>query len=281
MEILEEGSGHVIMKTYFQRVEGRGRLFLEWPALLHVNKSFRACVLYPQRSLFSDLDMTNAHSHICQYLSEKQHMVLGGLLEYLENKSSMRKEFTYQGLKDEDVKKLWLSMLNSGSLRGWLFRLRSEYPGLKINVSANMRAHCKRLETEIRELRERVLEQPEWKPILDDSIVRNEQARTRKSAERVKRSAWNACLCTTESGVIRDLIDYVHAESKGRVVMPSYDGVLITHLPEDFCWEGALNTGWELRSQARWGYTFPMEVKDWASHMPKWLLEILRVRAAH
>ena len=281
IQVLEESAGHVIMKTYFRRVEGRGRLFLEWPSLLHVNKAFRACVLYPQRSLFSDLDMSNAHSHICQYFSEKQQMVLSGLLEYLENKASMRKEFTDQGLKDDFAKKLWLSMLNSGSLRGWLFRLRSEYPGFKLVVSANMKAHCKRLETEIRELRERVLELPEWKPMLDDMVERNEHARTRKSTERVKRSAWNAVLCTIESGVIADLIDYVHAESNGRIVMPSYDGVLVTHLPDDFCWEGALNTGWMLKSQARWGYTFPMEVKDWASHMPKWLLEILRLRAAH
>ena len=174
MEILEAGHGNMTLKTFFMSELNLGRLYLEWPTLLHANKEFRACLLYPQSEQWTDLDMTNAHCYICLYLSGLVGLRLPALLDYIDQKKIYREVLTEQGVCDRDAKQLWLSLLNSGTVGGWRHKVRQAAPGLKVSFDgAGLGTHLKELRKEIVSLRSRIFETRPWAKIFQDMEAQN------------------------------------------------------------------------------------------------------------
>ena len=279
MSTLEAGQGTLSFKTYFAHVLLRGRLYLVWPALLHVNKAFRAVLLYPQADCYTDLDMSNAHSNICQYLAMICGLMVPALLAYVRDRYTLRKVLTDQGVKDADAKRLWLSLLNSGSLRGWLFRLRLDSPHLAVRIPLLFKKHCAALQEQVRALRSRILQMQPWSGFLSDMVSRNLQSRRKKTEEQVSRGAWNCVLCTLETEIIAALQIHIEQHSGARVVMPSYDGLLLHHAAKQFTWDVSLQRQWNDECMDRWGFAFPVEEKKYLDHIPKWLSEIISLRS--
>ena len=280
MLLLTQGNGTLRFRTYFAHLLDRGRLFLIWPTLLHVNKEFRAILLYIQAALYTDLDMTNAHSNICKYLALGVGVEMAALHEYILGRHAMRKMLTDQGVKDSVAKKLWLAMLNSGTLRGWLFRLRQKTPYLRVVIPNVLKKHCLALQDQVLAVRSLVLAKSPWKEIYDDMVAFNStEKKNCKSVEQVKRAAWNCVLCTVESQVVAALETHIEQNTCARVCMPSYDGLLLRHPANAFEWNDQLCNQWQDLCMVKWGFVFPVEKKDYLDHMPKWMLEILRLRA--
>ena len=282
LDILEKGKGSMTFMTFFSSMLDRGRLFSAWPTPLHANKEFRACLLYPQAEQWTDLDMTNAHCYICLYLAGVVGLTLPALVDYIDRKSHWRAMLTKQGVNDRDAKQLWLSLLNSGTVAGWRHKLRRAAPGMQVNLSAEgLGTHLTELRTEIVELRSLVLETEPWTRICKDMAAENKSnSRHRKKEEPLRRSIWNCVLCTVETQVIRALGEYVESDSAARVAMPSYDGLLLHHGPGKFSWSPVRETAWATICRVKWNFYFPVEKKDFLAHLPVWMAEIIRLRAA-
>lgn len=282
MLLLTEGRGRLRFRGYFAKSLHVGRLYLEWPTLLHVNKEFRALLLYRQAAMYSDLDMSNAHSNICQYLAQGVGVEIPALLEYIENRHALRKMLTDQSVKDGEAKKLWLSILNSGTLRGWLFVLKKKMPHLEVKIPMALKKHCLALQEQVLVVRTLMLQKSPWKEMHQDIVTaHNNNVGKRRSDEQLKRSAWNCVLCTVETEVVSALGRHIEQRSTARVCMPSYDGVLLRHPENGFDWDDELSSEWQELCLAKWGFVFPVERKNYLDHMPKWMLEILRLRALH
>ena len=279
MSALEAGQGTLTFLTYFAHALNRGRLYLAWPTLLHVNKTFRAVLLYPQADCYSDLDMSNAHSNICQYLAVSCGLLVPALLAYIRDRHTLRKVLTEQGVNDEDSKRLWLSLLNSGSLKGWLFRLRQKAPHLAIKIPEHFKDHCAALQDQVGAVRSCILQKDPWCVFLTAMVARNAHSKKKKSKEQLRSGAWNCVLCTLETEIIAMLQVHIEEHSAARVVMPSYDGLLLQHAAKQFKWDDALQRQWRDVCMNKWGFEFPVEIKKYLEHMPKWLSEIIRLRS--
>ena len=101
-----------------------------------------------------------------------------------------------------------------------------------------------------------------------------------KKPEALLRSVWNCVLCTVETDVIRKLSSFIESETTGQIAKPSYDGVLVRHNASDAIWTGNIKGKWEALSFDTWGFIFPIEQKNYLDHFPKWMHEILRLRAS-
>ena len=282
IDLLEQGGGGMTFMTFFSRVVNRGRLYLEWPTPLHVNKEFRACLLYPTREHWTDLDMTNAHCYICLYLAVLVGLTMPALLDYIAQRRTYRNILTRQGVSDAGAKQLWLSLLNSGTVAGWKHKQRQSEGGVCVDLKCdNLDSHLKSLREEIVRLRTQVLDVEPWSSICRDMEAENSRdTRHRKKAEPLRRSIWNCVLCTVETQVIQVLSEYVTKHSTAIIAMPSYDGLLLQHGPDEFSWSETMQSGWSTVCSAQWDFWFPVESKDVMQHLPAWMAEIMRLRAA-
>ena len=86
-------------------------------------------------------------------------------------------------------------------------------------------------------------------------------------------------LCALETKIIAMLQVHIEEHSVARVVMPSYDGLLLQHAAKQFKWDDALQRLWRDVCMNKWGFEFPVEIKKYLEHMPKWLSEIIRLRS--
>ena len=279
MSALEATGGALSFRTYFSNTLDRGRLLVEWPTPLHVNKEFRACILFLQAACFTDLDMSNAHLFICRSFSFLTKIPLMELQVYIRDRYILRGLLTAQGLEDDVAKRLWLSILNGGTLRGWLFRCKQEFPGLAISIPVNLRKHCMKLEAEIKVLRDHVLGLGTWSVLVGDLERANaRKSKNRRKPEQMKRSAWNCILCTIETEVVQCLGQFIERLTPAQVVMPSYDGLLLHHASGLVCWSDSLQAQWTQLCIDRWNFVFPVEPKDFLKHLPAYVREILRLR---
>lgn len=277
MRLLVEQKGCLQIKAYHLHSNLEGRLLSEWPTLLHVNRSFRACLLYPQRDRYMDLDMQSSHNHIAQYYAVYLGIIPAELLVYLRSKTKKHAELLAQGLEKRDVKQLWLSLLNSGGLSGWLHGLTQKYGGHRVTLSNDLREHLKRFKAEVLSIRSALLAQEEW-------AQRRQKWRTRwpkLSDDALNKKLWNFALTSMESKLMRELETMVHSgvAGLGRVCMPSYDGFLVHHAP------GAVDVAtlckqWNDHCQSKYTQTFPIEAKDYAADVPKWVLRLADVVTA-
>ena len=202
-------------------------------------------------------------------------MVLVELPKYLEPsyKSRFEMELMDQGLSRRDTKQLWLSLLNSGSIHGWRHGLLKTYGGgLKISMSEALRSHLKKFREEVMCVRQRVLEDERW--ALRYQVLVNPGGRRKAlGKERACRRLWNAALTTVEARVIRDLeklVDGGAAGGSAKVVMPSYDGLLIKHTAGGFDIE-KLQHAWADVCRTEYAYHFPVEAKNLEDDLPGWV----------
>ena len=82
-------------------------------------------------------------------------------------------------------------------------------------------------------------------------------------------------MCTMEAEIMKELEDLVHTTTSARVVMPSYDGLLLHHSA------GALDLStlqlaWQDRCMAKWKYHFPISRKCFEEDLPEWLPLIMQ-----
>lgn len=269
MKKLEENDGCLTVQTYHNRGHLLGRLLLQWPTLLHVNRAFRACILYPQRALYSDVDMSASHNHICQYVAQTHGLRLHSLPGYLASKDAKHLELTQQGLTKRDAKQLWLSLLNSGSVKGWRIGLVQKYGGHCVILSKELVAHLKAFRGEIAELRAIALSKEPWASRLQLKLDAGGKA------EACRRQLWNTVLTSMESELMRHLETLIGTGVGGQaeVCMPSYDGLLLKHKEGAVDW-GVLFGAWGRLCDTRYGYRFPLEVKNFADEVPAWLLHL-------
>ena len=275
MKKLSENGGGMTFEAYHNHGRLHGRLLAQWPTLLHVNRSFRACILWPQRDAFTDLDMKSSHNHICQYLAQGKGLALAELRKYLQPgaKARFEAELTSQGLSKRGAKQLWLSLLNSGTVRGWLHGLLKTYGGgLKVGMSAELREHLEQFRSEVMLAREQVLSESKWAQRFNDLVKPAGNGRSLPK-ERALRRLWNAAMTTVEPSVMRDLEKLVESGAAcpgARVVMPSYDGLLIKHADRGFDL-AKLQMLWKDACQKEYKYEFPLEVKPIDEHLPGWV----------
>ena len=275
MQKLSENGGGMTFEAYHSHSRLHGRLLVQWPTLLHVNRAFRACILWPQSAAFTDLDMKSAHNHICQYLAQGKGLVLTELPKYLQPdaKARFEAELTSQGLSRRDAKQLWLSLLNNGTVQGWRHGLMKTYGGgLKVGMSAELREHLKQFRSEVMIVREQVLGELKWARRYDDLVKPASNGRTLPK-EKALRKLWNAALTTVESSVLGDLEKLVESGAAcpgARVVMPSYDGLLVQHGARVFD-VGKLQILWKGVCQKEYKYDFPLEVKAIDADLPGWV----------
>ena len=74
--------------------------------------------------------------------------------------------------------------------------------------------------------------------------------------------------------------EYIKEHSTARIAMPSYDGLLLQHGLGEFSWSDTMQSGWYTVCSAQWDFWFPVESKDVMKHLPAWMAEIMRLRAA-
>ena len=157
LEILRESGGSMDVRTYHNHAEGFARLYMQWPTLLHVNRSVRAAILWPQREKYTDVDMKSAHNCICQYYGMKAGIPMTSLLAYLANKAHKHSELIDQGLDENVVKQLWISLLNSGTVNGWRLGLIQKYRGHSITISPKLLKDLSLFVAEVTKVRNHVL----------------------------------------------------------------------------------------------------------------------------
>ena len=86
----------------------------------------------------------------------------------------------------------------------------------------------------------------------------------------MRRSAWNAVMCTMEAEVIKELEYIVHKTTSATVAMPSYDGLLLQHKAGALAMI-PLTRAWREPCMAKWEYHFPISRKDFEEDLPKWI----------
>ena len=272
MRRLEEGSGSMQFSTHFHRELYMGRLWSEWPTPLHVNRGFRAALFWPLRAQYKDVDMTGAHNHIAVYLGQTVGMSARGIAAYLGARSTWHGYLLEQGIGKAEVKQLWVSLLNGGTVAGWKRKLKTSFGLRAVDVPELLREHLALFRRDARALRGRLLGEGRWQRIHEQVCA----AGGRLKKEALLRRAWSIVLGTMESQLMRELED-IAATFSATVAMPSYDGLLLHH-------PGILDAlgmfgSWEKHCQEKYGYVFPLEVKDFEKDLPRWLQLVMCPRA--
>ena len=268
LQILERGSGGMSFGTYHHDAPDSGRLLLDWPAPLHVNRAFRACIFWPQRERYSDVDMSDAHHHISIYKARELGAGHHEMSEYLQTKKEKHKELLCQCLAKQDVKQLWHCLLNSGAVFGWKKDLVSKYGGVTVHISKKLMSHLTAFRSEVQEVRKCALKGANCHFV-------GKMKTSKKQQEKLKRKAWNRILTSFESQLMKELEILVARTSGGTVqaCMPSYDGLLLHHDNpirqeqdiDDF------KKAWECHCLAKYGYHFPIQKKPWDEVVPGWV----------
>ena len=276
MTSLEQGDGTLNFKTFHHHKANHGRLWSEWPTPLHVNCAFRACLLLPQREWWTDLDMVSAHNNICQYLAKTVGLTMCQLPEYLQSKADKHRHLLDLGIPKREVKQLWLSLLNMGTVSGWKRALRKQgLVGGVLQLPQVLQEHLKVFRTEVASVRAAILRIQPWTRVLEHTRAR---WAGKKSEAAILRSAWNTVLCTTESALIKELEAVIHQHSSSRVCMPSYDGLLLRHEVGGFDFD-VVCQAWLRHCESKYSYSFPLAVKDWTKDVPVWMKTIMELES--
>ena len=276
MDLLESGGGSMSFDTFHHHGESVGRLWSAWPTPLHVNRSFRACLFYPQKECWTDLDMESAHNHIAQHLALTVGVSVHELQAYLSTRDAKHRPLLEQGVQKREVKQLWLSLLNLGSVAGWKRQLREKYGCPDVRVPDDLNQHLSAFKREIKNLVTEVLKRPPWDRAYEAARTRGGR---QKTPQAVLRSAWHSVLATRESTLMSELEELIHAHTPARVRMPSYDGLLLAHPAGAFrCAD--VQARWQQHCSAKYGYIFPIAVKDFTGFVPRWLQAILALEAS-
>ena len=267
MRRLEAGSGGMQFSTHFHRQLYMGRLWSDWPTPLHVNRGFRAALFWPQKDQYTDLDMTSSHNHIAVYLGRGVGQATHGILAYLQARATWHEYLLQLGIAKREVKQLWVSLLNGGTLRGWQRNLQKQFGIPRVKIPAALHEHLLLFKRDAVALRSRLLLEERWKRIHEK--VCSEAASSRLKQEAQLRRSWNLVLGTMESQLMRELESIVRSFG-ATVVMPSYDGMLLHHQsPIDL--KSAV-AAWHKHCEDKYQYVFPVEDKSFEQDLPQWLL---------
>jgi hypothetical protein len=272
--------------------DGKGRFYNDWPSPLHVNRKIRAAIFMLERAHYTDMDMQKAHVNICLFFAG----LLGVAVPFIEGTAAfmprLQAHMQARGFKEGDVKELVLRYLNFGVWTKWLEEVqekqnihgaaRANSPMNKSAFEPWVREHLNGLAADVkrlsRALRDRgeehwhkiFTEMEQRKPTVRKGEFQKNVARSRAEKNKCHKRAWNRCLTTVESAVMKVLElliesgigDMRNTGEAPIVAVPCYDGLLIRHEADAFD-VGALQEAWERKSLEVFGFHFPIAAKDW------------------
>lgn len=283
IKVLEEGGGGMDVHTHHFRKSLLGRLWLTYPAPLHVNRQFRATLFWPQKELYTDVDMHAAHNHIAIYLAGTRDRRVTAIPDYVEHREDKHAELAGQGVESQQVKQLWVSLLNAGTLAGWKRKVLQTGGRSDISINSALRKHLQEFRKEAVSLRNSLLHTPEWKHVyaqVAEEFPRKNQCRKPVVEERLCRRAWSIILGSLESQLMRELEDIIPESSPGaHVCMPSYDGLLVHH--REPLKMAEVEGAWGQHCQQKYGYEFPLKVKGFDKDLPKWAEKLHQMLNSH
>ena len=263
---LEAGDGSMTFNTFHNRGINFGRLWHEWPTLLHVNKMFRAALLHPQRHLYTDIGMTGTHVHIANFLAKSVGLTFDSGLDYLSTRDLKHQPLLDQSIDKTHVKQLWLSYSNMGKLAGWQRELRRKASNQTAEIAIELKKRLSTISKEVGVIAQKVLMHEPWASRYKGTLHKG----TWEQRAAAKRSAWNGVMSSLEADIMKELESVVHRTTSAKVAMPSYDGLHVKHDSGalDF---NALQLAWEQHSNNKWSYVFPVQAKAFSEHLPLWL----------